>query len=69
MGAARSRRSTRRAWRELTADTVGFTKLALDLGPFGGAQDAGAGLWLFSLAYLAAVGALARAGASARRDL
>ena len=53
---------------ELTADTVGFTKLALDLGPFGGAQDAGAGLWLFSLAYLGAVGALA-VRAFARRDL
>jgi hypothetical protein len=53
---------------QLTADTVGFTKLALDLGPFGGAQDAGPGLWLFSLAYLALVGALA-AWAFNRRDL
>jgi ABC-type transport system involved in multi-copper enzyme maturation permease subunit len=53
---------------ELTADTIGFTRLAIDLGPFGGAQSAGAGLWLFSLAYLGAVGAAAIA-AFARRDL
>jgi Cu-processing system permease protein len=53
---------------ELTADTVGFTRLAIDLGPFGGAQSAGAGLWLYSLAYLCIVGAVAIA-AFARRDL
>jgi Cu-processing system permease protein len=53
---------------EMTADTVGFTRLAIDLGPFGGAQSGGADLWLFSLAYLAAVGGLAIA-AFARRDL
>jgi Cu-processing system permease protein len=53
---------------ELTAETVGFTRLAIDLGPFGGAQSGGAGVWLWSLAYLAAVGAAAVA-AFARRDL
>jgi Cu-processing system permease protein len=53
---------------ELTADTVGFTRLAIDLGPFGGAQSSGVGLWLWSLAYLAAVGAAAVA-AFGRRDL
>jgi ABC-2 type transport system permease protein len=53
---------------QLTADTVGFTRLAIDLGPFGGAQAAGIGLWLYSLAYLTVVGALAAAG-FARRDL
>ena len=53
---------------ELTADTVGFTRLAIDLGPFGGAQSGGAGLWLWSLAYLAAVG-LAAVVAFNRRDL
>jgi len=53
---------------ELTADTVGFTRLAIDLGPFGGAESAGAGLWLWSLAYLALVGAAAVL-AFARRDL
>ena len=53
---------------DLTADTVGFEKLAIDLGPFGGAQSGGTGLWLFALAYLVAVGAAATA-ALARRDL
>ena len=53
---------------ELTADTVGFTRLAIDLGPFGGAQSGGAGLWVWSLAYLGAIGAAAVA-AFARRDL
>ena len=53
---------------DLTADTVGFTRLAIDLGPFGGAQSAGAGLWLYSLAYLVVVGAVA-AAAFGRRDL
>jgi Cu-processing system permease protein len=53
---------------DLTVDTVGFTRLAINLGPFGGAQAGGAGLWLFSLAYLVAVGAAAVA-AFARRDL
>jgi hypothetical protein len=38
------------------------------LGPFGGDQDAGPGLWLWTLAYLALVAAAARA-AFARRDL
>jgi len=53
---------------DLTAETVGFEKLAIDLGPFGGAQSGGAALWIFSLAYLALVGAAATA-ALARRDL
>jgi ABC-type transport system involved in multi-copper enzyme maturation permease subunit len=53
---------------DLTVDTVGWSRLAIDLGPFGGAQAGGAGLWLYSLAYLLAVGAAAVA-AFARRDL
>lgn len=53
---------------DLTADTVGFTRLAINLGPFGGAQSGGIDLWLWSLAYLAAVGAAAVA-AFRRRDL
>jgi Cu-processing system permease protein len=53
---------------DLTVDTVGFARLAIDLGPFGGAQSGGLDLWIFSLAYLAAVGAAAVA-AFARRDL
>jgi Cu-processing system permease protein len=52
----------------LTQDTVGFTRLAIDLGPFGGAQSAGPLLWPFALAYLVVVGA-ASAWAFARRDL
>ena len=53
---------------DLTVDTVGFARLAIDLGPFGGAQSGGPDLWLFSLAYLVAVGAAAVA-AFVRRDL
>jgi Cu-processing system permease protein len=53
---------------ELTADTVGFERLAIDLGPFGGAQSGGLGLWLWSLAYLAAVGVIATAAFN-RRDV
>jgi len=53
---------------DLTADTVGFARLAIDLGPFGGAEAAGLELWLFALVYLAAVGAAALAAFN-RRDL
>jgi Cu-processing system permease protein len=52
----------------ITADTVGFTRLAINLGPFGGAEDAGALLWPWTLAYLALVG-LGASAAFARRDL
>jgi Cu-processing system permease protein len=53
---------------EITADTVGFTRLALDLGPFGGAQTFGAWLWPYLALYLAVVG-VAAVAAFARRDL
>jgi ABC-type transport system involved in multi-copper enzyme maturation permease subunit len=53
---------------DLTADTVGFTRLAIDLGPFGGAEPAGLGLWAWALAYLALTG-VAAALAFRRRDL
>jgi ABC-type transport system involved in multi-copper enzyme maturation permease subunit len=53
---------------DLTADTVGFTRLAINLGPFGGAESGGAVLWLWSLAYLVVVGGAAIA-AFGRRDL
>jgi ABC-type transport system involved in multi-copper enzyme maturation permease subunit len=53
---------------DITAGTVGFTRLALDLGPFGGAQSFGAWLWPYAVAYLAVVGALA-VRAFGRRDL
>jgi ABC-type transport system involved in multi-copper enzyme maturation permease subunit len=52
----------------ITADTVGFTRLAINLGPFGGAEEAGPLLWPWTVVYLA----LLAAGASAafgRRDL
>jgi ABC-type transport system involved in multi-copper enzyme maturation permease subunit len=52
----------------LTADTVGFTRFALQLGPLGGAHEAGVGLWLWALAYLALVAA-AGIAAFTRRDL
>ncbi len=52
----------------LTGDTIGFTRLAIDLGPFGGAQSAGPGLWLWALVYLGLVGAAAVRGFE-RRDL
>jgi Cu-processing system permease protein len=52
----------------LTAETSGITGVIVQLGPFGGAEDAGAGLWAWTLAYLALLGAWARA-AFARRDL
>jgi hypothetical protein len=41
----------------ITADTVGFTRLAIDLGPFGGAEDFGPLLWPWAIAYLAIVAA------------
>jgi Cu-processing system permease protein len=52
----------------ITADTVGFTRLAIDLGPFGGAEDFGPLLWPWAIAYLAIVGAIALR-AFAARDL
>jgi ABC-type transport system involved in multi-copper enzyme maturation permease subunit len=52
----------------LTAETFGFTRLAIDLGPFGGAESASPALWPWTVMYLALVGAGA-AWAFARRDL
>jgi ABC-type transport system involved in multi-copper enzyme maturation permease subunit len=53
---------------DITVDTVGVTRLALDLGPFGGAQSAGPLLWPWTGVYLVLLGAAA-ARAFARRDL
>ena len=53
---------------DLTADTGGITGVIVELGPFGGAEEGGAGLWLWAVVYLALVGAAARL-AFARRDL
>jgi Cu-processing system permease protein len=52
----------------LTADTVGLTRLAIDLGPFGGAEDFGPLLWPWAALYLGLIGTLALR-AFARRDL
>jgi len=52
----------------LTKETGGVTGVIVRLGPFGGAQEGGPGLWLWALVYLSLVGAAARA-AFARRDL
>ncbi len=52
----------------ITADTSGFTRFAVQLGPFGGAQEASPLLWPWALVYLLGVAALAIAGFR-RRDL
>jgi ABC-type transport system involved in multi-copper enzyme maturation permease subunit len=52
----------------LTADTRGLTGIVVQLGPFGGAQATGPGLWLWAAAFTAGVLALAVA-AFGRRDL
>lgn len=53
---------------KITADTVGFTRLAIDLGPFGGAESFGPLLGPYTLAYVGAIGAVAL-WAFRRRDL
>ncbi len=52
----------------ITADTSGLTGFLLRLGPVGGAENGGAGLRLWAVAYFALIAALALAG-FARRDL
>ena len=52
----------------ITADTFGFTRFAIDLGPFGGAQGFGPLLWPYTVIYVVAVGAGAL-WAFRRRDL
>jgi Cu-processing system permease protein len=52
----------------LTEDVRGVTGVIVRLGPFGGAQEGGPLLWLWTFAYLALVG-LAAHVAFARRDL
>jgi Cu-processing system permease protein len=52
----------------LTQDSRGATGVIVQLGPFGGAQEGGPRLWLWSAAYLGIVAAAARL-AFARRDL
>jgi ABC-type transport system involved in multi-copper enzyme maturation permease subunit len=52
----------------ITADTGGLTRLAVDLGPFGGAQSFGAWMGPWALAFTALVGGAALT-AFARKDL
>lgn len=52
----------------LTAGTAGLTRVIVRLGPFGGAETWGAGLWVWVVAYATAVLAGAT-WALARRDL
>jgi Cu-processing system permease protein len=52
----------------LTEDVRGVTGVVVRLGPFGGAQEGGPLLWVWTLGYLALLGFAARA-AFARRDL
>jgi Cu-processing system permease protein len=56
------------ALNSITADTFGFTRYAIDLGPFGGAQTFSGLLWPYVLIYTGAVGAAAL-WAFRRRDL
>jgi ABC-type transport system involved in multi-copper enzyme maturation permease subunit len=53
---------------QITTDTGGLTRYIVQLGPFGGGQDYGAELALWTAGYLALVGAIA-AAAFARADL
>ena len=46
------------ALNRITADTAGFTKVALSLGPFGGAQPAGAWLYPYVIGYFAVLAAI-----------
>jgi hypothetical protein len=52
----------------ITADVEGNTAAIVNLGPFGGAQEASFALWPFAVVYVVAVMALA-AVAFSRRDL
>ncbi len=52
----------------IASDASGFTRAAIQLGPFGGSQQADAGLVVFSVAYVCGILALAVAAFS-RRDL
>jgi hypothetical protein len=52
----------------LTADVEGTTEAIVQLGPFGGAQDASALLWPYAIAYVAVVAVVA-AALFRRRDL
>ncbi len=52
----------------IAADESGVTQTAIELGPFGGSEEAGPGLVVFSLVYVAGLLGLA-VHAFGRRDL
>ncbi|HEX2128159.1 MAG TPA: ABC transporter permease subunit [Solirubrobacterales bacterium] len=52
----------------LTSESEGFTRVAVELGPFGGAQEYGGSLWLWGVVFTGGVLAAA-AAAFKRRDL
>lgn len=52
----------------LTADVEGTTQAIVTLGPFGGAEERGLGIWPYAVVYVGGVMALA-AAVFARRDL
>lgn len=56
------------ALHQISAESFGLTRVALQLGPFGGAEAGGALLWLYAAGYLAIVLGLAIVS-FARRDL
>jgi Cu-processing system permease protein len=56
------------ALHQISAESFGLTRVALQLGPFGGAEAGGALLWLYAAGYLAIVLGLAILS-FARRDL
>ena len=53
---------------DLTTGETGFTRVIVQLGPLGGAQQAGPALWLWTAFYVVAIAAIA-SKAFARRDL
>ncbi len=52
----------------ISSESFGLTQQVLQLGPFGGAQGAGASLWPWTIGYLALAAVVASVG-FARRDL
>lgn len=56
------------ALNDLTVGESGITRIIVQLGPLGGAEEAGPALWAWTAFYLAIIG-IAAAGAFARRDL
>ena len=68
-GCCRSRRSYQDGLHALTADIDGVTGVIVQLGPFGGSQDAGPLLYPFALATSSSTGLAGRPGVPARRSV